>query len=63
MDVHIHYSFEKNDQGTLVSRWLILDFSMPVIFRPLRAVIVSKFDKENLRTLAAVKRYAEAPPA
>jgi hypothetical protein len=59
VDVHIHYSFEQDEEGTAVSRWLILDFTMPIFFRPLRPVITSAFDKENLRTMAAVKQYAE----
>jgi hypothetical protein len=58
--VHIHYSFEKEGEGTLVTRWLILDFSMPIVFRPLRPLITARFDQENLRTMAAVKQYAEA---
>jgi hypothetical protein len=33
---------------------------MPAIARPLRRLIISSFDKENLRTMAAVKKYAEA---
>lgn len=60
VDVHIHYSFEKQDQGTAVTRWLILDFAMPVVLRPLRPAITSRFDEENRRTMAAVKEYAEA---
>jgi hypothetical protein len=60
VDVHIHYSFEPEQAGTIVNRWLILDFSMPVAFRPLRPAITAKFDKENLRTMAAIKQYAEA---
>ncbi len=62
VEVHIHYSFETSEIGTVVSRWLLLDFSMPVVFRPLRTLVVSKFDKENVRALDAVKRYAEAMP-
>jgi hypothetical protein len=62
VDVHIHYSFEKDGQGTVVSRWLVLDVSMPVALRPLRPLITSRFDEENLRTMAAVKQYAEAHP-
>lgn len=42
-----------------VCRWLVLDISMPSLFRPLRRLILSGFDKENLRTMAAVKKYAE----
>ena len=60
VDVHIHYSFEPEDAGTRVNRWLVLDISMPGIFRPLRRLILSSFDKENLRTMSAVKKYAEA---
>jgi hypothetical protein len=59
VDVHIHYSFEQESSDTAVNRWLVLDFSMPVVFRPLRRLITAEFDKENLRTMAAVKRYAE----
>jgi Polyketide cyclase / dehydrase and lipid transport len=60
IDVRIHYSFEPEETGTLVSRWLILDFHMPIVVRPLRPAITSRFDKENVRTLAALKTYAEA---
>jgi uncharacterized protein YndB with AHSA1/START domain len=60
VDVHIHYSFEPDQGGTAVNRWLILDVSMPLVFRPLRPAITASFDKENLRTMAAVKQYAEA---
>jgi hypothetical protein len=60
IDVHIHYSFEEDGEGTAVTRWLVLDVSMPIVFRPLRPAITSRFDKENLRTMAAVKQYAEA---
>jgi hypothetical protein len=63
VDVHIHYSFEGDGEGgdgTVVTRWLILDFDMPAVVRPLRSAVTSRFDKENLRTMAAVKQYAEA---
>jgi hypothetical protein len=62
VDVHIHYSFEWDGQGTLVNRWLVLDITMPGIFRPLRRLITESFDKENVRTMDAVKSYAEAHP-
>jgi hypothetical protein len=62
VDVHIHYSFESEDDGTRVSRWLVLDIAMPAALRPLRRLILASFDKENLRTMAAVKQYAEAHP-
>ena len=63
IDVHIHYSFEPEDGGTRVSRWLVLDIAMPLIARPLRPLVIRSFDAENVRTLAAVKEYAEAHPA
>ena len=62
VDVHIHYSIEPENASTRVSRWLVLDIAMPVITRPLRRLITSSFDKENLRTMAALKTYAEAHP-
>jgi hypothetical protein len=61
VDVRIHYSFEPEDAATLVTRWLVLDITMPAVFRPLRRLIISSFDKENVRTLAALKKYAESP--
>jgi Polyketide cyclase / dehydrase and lipid transport len=63
VDVHIHYSLEQADGRTNVTRWLVLDISMPLILRPLRPAITSSFDRENVRTMAALKEYAEAPPA
>jgi len=60
VDVHIHYSLEQKDDRTTVTRWLVLDVSMPFILRPLRTAITSSFDRENLRTMAALKAYAEA---
>lgn len=63
VDVHIHYSLEPGGAGTELSRWLVLDFTMPVLLRPLRRVVTTRFDEENVRTLAALKQYAEAEPA
>jgi uncharacterized protein YndB with AHSA1/START domain len=62
IDVHIHYSLEADDGTTSVTRWLVLDIAMPVFFRPLRPLIIRSFDKENVRTMAALKAYAEANP-
>jgi uncharacterized protein YndB with AHSA1/START domain len=59
VDVHIHYALEDDGQGTAVTRWLVLDVTMPALLRPLRSAITSRFDKENLRTMAALKQYAE----
>jgi hypothetical protein len=33
---------------------------MPLVFRPLRPLVTASFDKENLRTMAALKQHAEA---
>ena len=60
IDVHIHYSLEPGDGGTQVTRWLVLDIAMPAVLRPVRPLITASFDKENARTLAALKQYAEA---
>jgi Polyketide cyclase / dehydrase and lipid transport len=58
IDVHIHYSFEEDGVSTAVTRWLVLDVTMPIALRPLRPAITARFDKENRRTMAAVKQYA-----
>jgi uncharacterized protein YndB with AHSA1/START domain len=60
VDVRIHYSLEAGEGGTVVTRWLVLDVTMPVVLQPLRTLIITSFDKENVRTMAALKRYAEA---
>jgi pimeloyl-ACP methyl ester carboxylesterase len=60
--VHIHYSFEPDHDLTRVARWLVLEIRMPLLFRLLRRAIIAAFDKENVRTMAAVKAYAEAHP-
>jgi hypothetical protein len=60
VDVHIHYSLEPEEFGTRVDRWLVLDVVMPSTLRPMRRAITSTFEKENLRTMAALKTFAEA---
>lgn len=60
IDVHIHYSLEPAGAGTLVSRWLVLDVVMPLVLRPARRAITAAFDRENQRTMSALKGYAEA---
>jgi uncharacterized protein YndB with AHSA1/START domain len=60
VDVNIHYSLEAQAAGTRLVRWLVLDIRMPAILRPLRSAIVKPFDVENVRTLAALKAYAES---
>src|ERR1700733_1223738 len=43
VDVHIHYSFEAVDDGTRLTRWLLLDTTIPLVFRPLHPVITKTF--------------------
>jgi hypothetical protein len=62
VDVHIHYSLEPGDGATQVTRWLVLDITMPALLRPLRRLITASFDKENRRTMAALQAYAESQP-
>jgi hypothetical protein len=62
VDVRIHYSFERDGPATQATRWLVLDITMPMLFRPARRLIIKSFDDENVRTMAAVKTYAEAHP-
>jgi uncharacterized protein YndB with AHSA1/START domain len=62
VDVHIHYSLELDGDATRVTRWLVLDITMPILLRPLRLLITASFDKENLRTMAALREYAQAQP-
>jgi uncharacterized protein YndB with AHSA1/START domain len=62
VDTHIHYSFEPQDGGTELTRWLVLDITMPILVRPLRTLIIKSFDVENVRTMAALKQYAEIHP-
>jgi hypothetical protein len=57
VDVHIHYSLEKSASGTRITRWLVLDLNMWLFLRPLRGIITSKFNRENLRTMAALEKY------
>lgn len=38
----------------------MLDISMPRVFRPLPRLVTSRFDRENLRTVASLEEYAEA---
>jgi hypothetical protein len=62
VNVHIHYSIEWDGQATLVNRWLVLDIVMPSILRPLRRLITESFAKENVRTMDALRKFAEAHP-
>jgi hypothetical protein len=60
VDVHIHYSLEQIDGRTRVTRWHVMDITMPVLMRPLRQLILRSFDEEIVRTMTELKDYAEA---
>jgi hypothetical protein len=60
LDVHIHYSLEQMDGGTQVTRWIVLDITMPILLRPLRRLIIRSLDDENVRTMTELKEYADA---
>ncbi len=60
VDVHIHYSIEVVGAATRVTRWLVLDVDVPRLGRPARRLIINAFDKENVRTMAALAQYVEA---
>jgi hypothetical protein len=60
VDVHIHYSIEVAGASTRVSRWLLLDIDIAAILRPLCPLITTRFDKENVRTMAVLASYASA---
>jgi uncharacterized protein YndB with AHSA1/START domain len=59
----IRYIFEPHDDGTFVERTLVLTFDLHGVARLALPIILLGFRKENDRTLAAVKRYAETQPA
>jgi hypothetical protein len=60
VDVHIHYSLEQMDGRTQVTRWHVMDITMPILLCPLRRLILRSFDDEIVRTMRELKEYAEA---
>jgi uncharacterized protein YndB with AHSA1/START domain len=59
VDAAIRYSFEPKDGGTFVDRRLTLTFQLRGIFKLALPFLLYGFRKENLRTLAALRRYVE----
>lgn len=59
VDARIRYTFEPRASGTFVRRRLVLTFDLHGIARLASPVLLYGFRKENDRTLAALKRYAE----
>lgn len=65
IDAQIRYSFEPVGEWTMVVRRLVLTFDLAGISRLLLPLVLHGFRKENDRTLAALKKYAEeqhSPP-
>lgn len=60
VDARIRYSLEPRDGGTLVIRELRLAMDLPGAFKIATPFVIWSFRRENLRTLAQLKRYAES---
>jgi hypothetical protein len=60
VDVRIHYSLEQMGGRTQLTRWHVMDITMPIILRPLRRLILRSFDDEIVRAMRELKEYAEA---
>ena len=62
IDVNIRYTFEPAGSGTFVSRQLDLTIKMTGILKLALPFVRYAFNKENVRILAELKRYAESLP-
>jgi len=60
VDARIRYSFEPRNGGTSVIRELRLTWDLPGLFKIATPLLILGFRRENLRTLAQLKRYAES---
>jgi hypothetical protein len=60
IDARIRYTFEAKDRETFVLRELDLTFDLHGLFKLTLPFLVWGFRKENVRTLAALRRYVEA---
>jgi hypothetical protein len=59
IDARIRYTLTPNDGGTLVLRELDLLLNLPILYKLASPFILWSFRKENVRTLASLKRYVE----
>ena len=59
IDARIRYTLEPRQAGTHVRRELDLTMNLPGLFRLASPYILWAFRKENVRTLAKFKQYAE----
>ncbi len=62
VDARIRYTFDPKEGGTFVDRRLVLTFNLHGISRLALPLLLYAFRKENIRTLAALKRYVEERP-
>jgi uncharacterized protein YndB with AHSA1/START domain len=62
VDARIRYTFEPSQGGTAVLRELDLTIGLRGPLRLLRPALLWGFRKENVRTLACLKRYVESSP-
>jgi hypothetical protein len=62
IDVHIRYTLEAVEGGTSVIRALDLTIQIPGLLKLAEPLVAFAFRKENVRILAALKRYVETQP-
>jgi hypothetical protein len=62
IDVHIRYDCELRRSATYVVRALDLTIEMPGLLKLSQPLVTRAFRQENLRIVAALKRYVEALP-
>jgi hypothetical protein len=60
VDARIRYTFEPSQGGTAVLRELDLGVDLRGLLRLLTPALLLGFRKENLRTLACLKRHVES---
>jgi hypothetical protein len=59
IDARIRYTLTPNDGGTFVLRELDLLMNLPTLYKLASPFILWSFRRENVRTLACLKQYAE----
>ena len=62
VEARIRYTLEPSQGGTAVLRELDITYELRGLLKLLNPVLLAGFRKENLRTLACLKRYVEGQP-
>jgi hypothetical protein len=62
IDIHVRYTLDPVEAETIVVRELDLAIQLSGLMKLAEPLILYAFRKENLRTLAELKRYVEALP-